>query len=712
MRLVYGKITLFLIILTAGNLQAQNDFSRVNEKIDTLLLKKDLGQAIKEAENSSANDARSLLLRLNLYYRAVNNEKIALTVKQITESANFEKNPHLVAESVKYAVKDALFKDAETLRIYLQKINFDGDIYYKFGELCVADRNACDANGFDEWLAQKAAETHEKDVSAYFDWTHRRIEWREKFAFNNAGILNQFAAAVRENPSNLETALRYLKFFRQPPEVVWLAETFASERAYDYYELGETLSNSTNYSRQSEDEKRQIRQIAAQFLQKSLNLPYKEQDKDLIKSRRFRYVSIPPRIGNYEKQLRFWTKSELAETFRNLNESQTAQPIVEELAALDKSDIVTENIHHLAGAVQADSGARAVESKILREQALRQNSYEYWQERISYYHGRKEPERIFDAYRQSFTAVPFNLNDENSHGNRLFFIRRFADFIEDEFGYYANEKAEELSDEQKQKLLLWKEAENLLRGEFEKTKSNLRYSYELAAIIEGKKFKKLLDEIFSRNAELIVSYAKINALNSNDHLLYYFLQSEFVSGTQKEAAINKIIKIAETSDAKNAWVICEVLTDSNETGKYAIRIVPILLKNLEKIEKHLNSAGVTEDERYDSESLRNKYLENLFKTFLAANDWKSAEKLILSKLNLSPSYSLWKLAENAAKNGVFSEAARFWKLKANLNRRDLNNLETLARYAEIKENLREFYRQMKLNESYSPIPDIALQKLR
>lgn len=717
MRLKKGVCGLLLIFLATLNLFAQNDFWKETENLNAVLLKKDLTAAIREAEAAPASDVASLLRRLNLYYRVVDNAKIAATVRQIARAPGVEKNRYLVSEYVKYTVKNEYFRDAETLRIFLQELSFDGDIYGKFIELCKADQTGCNVGDFDNWLAQKAAEARDKNVPdyfelRYFEWIGRRIDWRERFGLDNSEILSQFAAAVRENPSDLETALRYLRFFHKPADAAWLAETFASKHAYDYYELGELLSRDMNYLQRSEDEKRETRQTAARVLLKSLALPYSEEDKSLIVSRRLTYVSIMPRIGNYEKQLRYWTKSALAETYKNLGEAQKAQPIVEELAALDTSDIMTGNTAYLAGMVQDASGARAVEAKILSEQAKRQDSYEYWWERVAYYQGRREPELVFNSYMQSFAAVPFVLNDEKLYSSRLFFIRRFADFVQDEFGYYADQDAKDLSDEQKRKKMFWQETEIFLRVEFERTRSNLRYSQELAGIITGKRFKKLFDEIFSKNPELIVSFAKIKPLSSMDNLLYYFLRSEKVSKPQKDAAMMEILKIAEGSDAKNAWLICETIIAADEAKVYAVRLVPVLLKGLDNAERRLNSTGLNEDDEDYWKSLRDKYLENLFKAYLAANDFKSAEKLILTKYNSSMNYSLWYLAENAAKNGAFADAVRFWKLKANLNRRDLDNLEYLARNAEIKEALREFYRQMKLSEPFSPIPDIALNKLR
>lgn len=712
MRLKYSCFGLFLIILAASNLFAQNDFWKESENIDALLLKKDLTLAIKEAEKSSSNDLRSLLRRLRLYYRAVNNAKIAATVKQIADSADLENNRYNTAESVKYAVKDELFKDAETLRVYLQKIYFDSDVYTRFSRLCVENQSGCDVSGFDEWLARKASnEARAKDSSAYYNWTSIRIGWRERFGLDNTVILNQFATDARENPADLETALRYLHFLRKPPEVRWLAENFASKQAYHYYELGGALAHSAVYSDKSADEARQILQIAAALLQKSLSLPYSKEDGNLINSRQMMLTSMPSRkIINYEKQLRFWTKTKLAETYKFLNEAQNAQPLVEELAALDKSDIEASSVSRLAGAVQMASGARVVESKILNEQALRQNSYEYWWERVAYYQGRQESERVFDAYRQALAVVPFDITDEGERSGRLFYVRHFADFVEGEFSYYS-EKTGQLTDEENRKMLLWKEAESFFRAEFEKTKSNLDYSSSLTDIIH-RKFKKLLDEIFSRNPGLLIAFAEIDALQSGNGWLYYFLQSESVSKMQKDATMNEILKIAQRSGERRAWAICERVIGGDAAGIYAARVVPILVKNLEKVERRFKSSSISEEEKEESENLRDKYLENLFRAHLAANDWKSAEKIVLAKYNSSLSYRLWQLAENAAKNCAYSEALRFWKLKANLNRRDLDYLESLARFSQIEEGLREFYQQMKANEPFSPIPDIALRKLK
>lgn len=59
--------------------------------------------------------------------------------------------------------------------------------------------------------------------------------------------------------------------------------------------------------------------------------------------------------------------------------------------------------------------------------------------------------------------------------------------------------------------------------------------------------------------------------------------------------------------------------------------------------------------------------------------------------------SLGLIAAGAAQHRAPNEAMRLWRLKANLDRRDLTGLDQLAR-TEAKSQLREFYVQMKKAE--------------
>ncbi len=710
------KIILFVfaVLTAAANASAQTGSWDVENEVTKILLKKDLRQAVREAENSSANDLKSLLRRLTLYRRAADFGKVAATARQIMARADFKKNYNQARGFLEFAFKSEYFKDVETLRIFLQKAEFNGDIYGKFVNLCLQNKAACDVQGFDAWLAQKASEAEkssDKNYSAELEWISRRIDWRRRFGLDERAITNRFIENVRSDPSDLEAALQYLLYFKTSADAQWLAENFSSPQAYSYYELGERIGSSQfSFLPTSADEPQPVRSVAVRFLLKSLETPFNEKDVLLIHAYRLRYASIPPNIKNYEKQLRFWTKQALAENYKNIGEAQNAQPIVEELMKLDKSDIISSNPSYLAGMVQDASGARAVESEILRQQALRQDSYEYWQERISYYYGRNEPELMFSSYMQAFAAVPFDPVNGDSKGMRIYFIRRFADFTESKFGQNSNKTvSEDWSAEEKRRHQFWQDAENFLRGEFDKTKQNVKYSYELGQIIAESDFANLADEIVSKNPEILTNAARNGLLMGYDDLLGIFLESKNVPQAKKDVVFDELLMIADRTEIKKAWVLFELL--GQESRQYSAKMVPLFEKHFAKSLEFVKTYKPTEEDDGDFSRLTEKYADNLFRIYLAANDRKSAEKLMRGGF-YSLDYGIKALIGNAARQGAFDEAARYWKMKANLNRQDLEDLSYLKNFPPLAQILRDFYAQMKTNEPNSPVPGAALQILK
>jgi hypothetical protein len=705
-----------LFTAAAASAPAQTRSGDIENDVTKTLLKKDLRQAVREAESSTANDLNSLLRRLTLYRRAANFEKVAQTARQIIGRPDFNKNLYQTRGFLEFALSSEYFQDAETLRFFLQNAGFNENIYARFVKICLQNKTACDVRGFDAWLAQKAAETEKSsapDFSDKFYWTFRQIDWRRQFGLDVREITNRFVENVRNDPADLEAALVYLKFFTTSADLEWLAENFSSPQAYSYYEIGERIGNLqfSFPSPASTDEPLQVRRAAVRFLLKSLETPFNEKDVSLIYAYRLRYTSIPPKIGNYEKQLRFWTKEALAENYKNIGEAQNAQPLVEELTKLDKSDILSETPSFLAGAVQDASGARVVESEILRQQALRQDSYQYWQERIAYYDGRNEPELVFSSYLQAFSAVPFDPVNGDPKGMRIFFIRHFADFAERKFGQNSNEAvSEDWSPENKRRHQFWKDAESFLRGEFEKTKQNVKYSYELGQIIAENDFDNLADEIVGKNPEILTNAANAGLLMGYDRLLGIFLESENVSPAKKDAVFDELLRIADRTEIKKAWVIFELFTHEG-SQKYHAKLVPLFEKHFAKSLEFAKAYKPTEDDDGDFSKLPEKYAEPLFHIYLAANDRKSAEKLLFAGY-YSLNYGIKALIGNAARQGAFDEALRYWKLKANLNRLDLEDLDYLKRFPVFAQSLREFYTQMKTAEPYSPVPALALQILK
>jgi hypothetical protein len=722
---MFNRRNLFIFVFAilfgaAVNVPAQQYFADVENEVTKTLLKKDLRQAVKEAESSSGNDLNSLLRRLTLYRRAGNFEKAAQTIRQIVERPNFKEKKYQTGSFIEGVLGSEYFRDPKTIQLYLQKAGLSDFLYDKFVRLCTADRAGCDVQDFDRWLGQMAFEAEkspeaDKNAVGYYSekyaWRGRRIDWRRKLGLDYGELTSRFLEDVRENPSDLAAAMRYIGYFRSSADALWLAENFTSDAAFGYYEVGRQLGEQSSYE-QNPEERRQLGKLAVRFLLKSLATPYNPKaEAALLGKYRYYAVSMPsPKVINHEKQLRYWTKESLAENYKRIGEPQNAQPIVEELMSMDKSDIDETGSPRLAGAVQAASGARVVESEILRQQAARQDSYLYWNERIGYYEGRDEPELVFGSYMQGLAAVPFNLSDERSIGGRIFFIRQFADFVDEDFGQNANKEPEDDWDEHdRRRHQFWKEAESFLRGEFEKTKSNLKYSYELVEVLEDEDFDRLTGEILRNNPELLSGAARRGFLEAE--LLGEFLADEKIPAAKKDALFDELLKIADAADIRFAWKTLDAFS-SAAAGQYAARQVPFFEKMFARslaFDKTYKPPKDDSDED-DFSNLPRNYAYRLFGVYLVAGQRKPAGKLITDGY-YNYREGMNALLFNAARDGAFEEALGYWKIKANLDRQDLADLQYLKSFPALARKLRDFYKQLKAAEPDSAIPDIALQLL-
>jgi predicted nucleic acid-binding protein len=213
-----------------------------------------------------------------------------------------------------------------------------------------------------------------------------------------------------------------------------------------------------------------------------------------------------------------------------------------------------------------------------------------------------------------------------------------------------------------------------------------------------------------RNPELLVNAAHADLIKDMDSSLYIYFNLDNVSQEKKNSIASQILKIAEKKNVEKAWVICEALTDIKEHPNVAARAIPILEKNLKIAENKFSLSKSSDDNHDELEGWKNKYLEILFDAHLSANDWRSAEKLLMEKYGYPSSFD--SLILNAAKNGAFDDTVRYWKIKANLDRRNLDHLSSLKRFPTVAESIRQFYKQMKTDEPYSPVPDLALEILK
>ena len=676
---------------------------------ETILRKRDLLTVIAEAEKSEKSDLQSLFLRLDLYSRAANGPKMSVTLDQIIAAAeSFEKPAGILSRATPYA-KDTLVTDSHVIFRFLRS-EFDGDLFSRLITLCTANAAACDPNSIDNWLARKASDQPESDTDIHSDhngrwaWTDRWIYWRKRLGMDISGITAQFADAVRNDPTNLNAALRFVRYAENAQELRWLADTFSSKRAYDYFELGSRLARLSEgvccpqFS--SREDRVSVNLEGSKLLRRSLEISFTENDIRLMETYRLSRASVPPRIGNYEKQLRYWTKKELADVYLKVGMAQDAQPLVEELTNTDKSDILADSAFQLAGAAQMASGARVVESKILAEQAAKQDTYKYWLERIEYYRGRKEPVPVFDSYLQALKVVPADPSERYSGEERLRLIRNFAEFATDpDFGMGGVEFSN--IDELRERFE--KETKVFLADEFERTKKQPRYAYELLDIVQQEDFDELSDKLLPEYPRVILGAYRIPSTYILDDVVRHYLET--ADESRKEALLTSLVKMAAKLDARTAWSLCEMLVGLEQTS-HIPRLIPILMKN------HLATKSIAYNDDYLLNKISQGYREILFDVYIRINDWRSGEKLFNGNRGRSLSSPYVRLALAAARSGSTDDAMRFWKVAANLNRRDLDYLSSYRSYPTFSGRLRAFYREMKTNEPYSPVPDLALAALK
>ena len=636
---------------------------KLDREITNLLLQKDIGTVANELVTENAGTVTPLLRNLIIYSRAGHREGVRQTLERLAEAPDWRPYAEYYsgnATAVRFRVRSTTTDDLAAARIYYERLcPHDAEGTEAFVRLW--DKQG-DPKELDLWLAAHAADNDE--------WFKLRMYRRGKQG--TAGeLLDALAAEVKANPNDRKRVERYLvgnNWAGNPQNVAWLADVFPMGTAYEYFEFGRRLQP---YSPE----------VAARLFEKSLTLPFTEMDaKRVEEPLRFRQIAITPANWNREKQLRYWTKASLAETYQALKRSGDAQPIIEDLVKIRTDDIIPEDLNQLAGSVQAGSGGRFVEAKILRDETERRKTSQYWLERAQYYRGRGEYGLERDTYKQALVALPFSSQDEKAWRERFWIVRSFAHFLGD-----RSDKPEG-----------WRqELEALLGGEFARVQPEHPYAFEIAELITQNEFA--LDEfrgsLLRKQPDLLVRLLSSRSEwgGSEQALIEAFVNGESITRDEKEGAFSQLEKLVKDPASNNAYYLASAMLSA---GAHQ-RAIPLLLAHLEHTGDH-------------------RALLGLVSAYSRVGDWQAAEKALFAHKDIPgirlPA-ELGNIAVTAANQGATDQALRFWRMKARLNRNDLDGLEWLAR-TKAKALLQEFYVQMKKDDPQSSTPDAALQLLR
>ncbi|MDT4897526.1 MAG: hypothetical protein QOH25_2603 [Acidobacteriota bacterium] len=673
-----------LSLLTSINAQVLDyqTRSQMEREITRVLLEKDVGEVANQlAREPAESRVVPQLRRLGIFARAGHRARVLQTLNQLAEASDLP--PVAERWSVAEAVKEIIGQDdLAALRMYYERI-MPVDAAGAENILRLWEREG-DAKELDAWLAARVAQ--------HPGWLQWRIYWRVKLGTVNE-LLNALAADVKAHAEDMERVFRYLQANASaghPQKVAWLAGIFETwltntstpRVAFELYEMGTRLQT-------------ELPEVAAKLFEHSLQLSFTERDMQLIRERVIIRFQITPRVKNWEKQLRFWTKQQLAETYQAMKQPQAAQPIIEELVRMkDDDDIMAVDVHQLAGAVQAQTGMRVVEAKILREEATEKESAAYWLERARYYKGRKEYDAVMDAYRQAFVHVPIRMQDKRTPNSRLALLMDFALFV----------ASRDMGDDEKRKA--WRgEIKEALRREFTATPPETEYAFGVAQIITDNEFEldDLRDSLFAGEKDLLsrMLAARHAWANEEGWLIAQVVCRESVSPERKASHWTQLEELTKSGSPSRAFRLAEVMLSCNESR----RAVPLLIGYLRQIKEGRDEAAAFWEEQAVS---------SLFSAYLDAGDWQAAEKLLFDRTPLTGRqliYDLPRVAQVAAREGAVDDAMRLWRMKANLDRRHLDGLVQLSA-TKAKEPLREMYAQMKKKDPLTFVPDLALRLLQ
>jgi hypothetical protein len=657
----------FLSLAFTGRVNSQEALDyraldAIEREAVALLLEKDMRKVIDQLAEERPTTVVPLLRRLILYARAGRRDSVRQTLEQLGNASDWQSCAR--SYHVRAKVKQSIGDDLAAWRLYYE-------------QLCPSDTEGAesfvrlweqqgDTKELDSWLASHSAGDDE--------WFSIRLYRRARLG--TAGeLLEPLVAAVKANPRDLDLVERYLRandWAGGLQDVAWIGHVCEMTGAYEHYELGDRLGNRAPAA-------------AARLLEKSLTLPLTERDVRLVRQRGLRFLSIVPAKLNWEKQLRFWTKQRLAEAYQALKRPHEAQPLIEELVAMKGDDILDQDAHHLAGGVQRESGQRVVETGILRNEATQRETAKYWLERADYYGGREEYDLKKETYLKALVALPYSTTDNKVAAERFEVVRSFAFFLKEDRDRRAGRS----------------ELEALLRQEFNNARPETDYAFRVARILANKDLEldALRRSLFVARPNLLARLleARKEWGNEEEALIEAIVRGDEITAAEKDAIWTALEKLVDHPGSMRAYHLAEAMAFCGASQ----RATPLWLEYLK---------NAPPKEYVD----KNQILAQVIRSYSNAGEWQAAEKLLFS--NGSGSWKamtegLGPIAVSAAKHGATSDAVRLWRLKANLDRRDLTGLDELS-HSEARAELRAFYLQMKEGDPLTTIPEQALRLLQ
>jgi hypothetical protein len=359
---------------------------------------------------------------------------------------------------------------------------------------------------------------------------------------------------------------------------------------------------------------------------------------------------------------------------------------VEELVSIKGDDILLQDVHQLAGAVQSASGQRVVETKILGNETARRSTSKYWLERASYYNGRDEFGLERDTYRQALAALAARPQDSKGLGERFEVVRAFVFFLEEEHNETEDKP----------------ELEKLLTRELSTAPPDTNYAFHIAELLTRNRFQldELRNSLLAQRPSFFVRLLDGRAEwdQSVASLIEDVVHREAVPAELKQKIWSSLEQLVRDPGSERAYYLAQAMMRSDDWTR-AIRLLRGFIQH----------ASPENSERHKADAIN-----DLFTAYCRAKQWQAAEKLLLADRD-----SFWRGLSNAfgevalaaAQQNAIDDAMRLWRMSTNLDQRNLELLQQLAQ-TKAKPQLLAMYSQMKKEDPDSTIPDLALRVLQ
>lgn len=250
------------------------------------------------------------------------------------------------------------------------------------------------AGRIDPWLAKRA-------MKGMGEWFAARLRRRARQG-TEGPLMAAEQKRMRAHPDDLEALERYLWAVRicgeerKQYDTKWLSAFCRPRLAVVAFLFGEKL--------------RSADADPAPLYQRSLEIGFTPRDVSWYRDymRRMVFASMGGEPPLTERQLRDWTMTSLMKVYQERGEHARAQALLETLTARNKNGLPEPYQAFDAGQIQASSGLRVIEQRVLAAEKKEDNqdSPEYWLKRGLYYSGRQEDRAAVEAFEKALKLAP------------------------------------------------------------------------------------------------------------------------------------------------------------------------------------------------------------------------------------------------------------------------------------------------------------------